>query len=142
MKAVHEMRVVVDTNVIAYYLLKTEPFFDETQRFWHEIREPIAPSSWSAEFANAVWVITRAEVLDVADALERLRLAALLGIRGVDATTLCAGALSRALAANHPVYDTLFVELAARESVPLATFDRKILSLFPAFAVRPNELVP
>ena len=35
---------------------------------------------------------------------------------------------------------TLFVELAVRESVPLATFDQKLLTLFPDIAVRPSEL--
>ena len=28
------MTAVVDTNVIAYYLLGTEPFLDEVRQFW------------------------------------------------------------------------------------------------------------
>ena len=38
------------------------------------------------------------------------------------------------------VYDTLFVELAGRERLPLATFDRRILSAFPGIAKRPGDL--
>jgi predicted nucleic acid-binding protein len=39
------------------------------------------------------------------------------------------------------VYDTLFVELASRERLPLATFDGRVLSAFPEIAKRPGELV-
>ena len=38
------MRAVVDTNVVAYFLLGTEPFVDEVRQFWHAVREPIAPA--------------------------------------------------------------------------------------------------
>ncbi len=135
------MKVVVDTNVVAYYLLKTEPFHEEARDFWHAIRQPMAPAFWAAEFANTVWVVTRAGAIGPADALERLRLAGLLGIESVDVTTLWAGAVSRAIDAGHPAYDTLFVELAHRESAPLATFDKKVLDRFPDVAHRPAQLV-
>jgi predicted nucleic acid-binding protein len=35
------------------------------------------------------------------------------------------------------VYDTLFVELAARKKLPLATFDAALLKAFPDIAARP-----
>lgn len=37
-------------------------------------------------------------------------------------------------------YDTLFVKLAAREALPLATFDEPLLRTFPAVAKRPRAL--
>lgn len=40
------MRVVVDTNVVVYYLLGTEPFVEEVRDFWSAVTEPIAPASW------------------------------------------------------------------------------------------------
>jgi predicted nucleic acid-binding protein len=40
------------------------------------------------------------------------------------------------------VYDTLFVELARRENLPLATFDAKVIAAFPDVAVRPKVLAP
>jgi len=135
------VRVVVDTNVIAYFLLKTEPYYEEARDLWHALEEPLAPSLWAAELANAVWGVTRAGVLEPAEALQRLHLAARLGIEDVDIQQLWAGALSRALAASHPVYDTLFVELAERESLPLATFDQRLLQLFPKVAKRPQDLI-
>jgi hypothetical protein len=39
------------------------------------------------------------------------------------------------------VYDTLFVELAVREEMPLATFDAAVLKAFPDIAVRPSAVV-
>jgi predicted nucleic acid-binding protein len=38
------------------------------------------------------------------------------------------------------VYDTLFIELADRERLTLATFDRKLIQAFPALAKRPREI--
>jgi predicted nucleic acid-binding protein len=134
------VKVVVDTNVVAYYLLKTEPFFDEVRAFWRRVTEPMAPASWQVELANALWVTTRSGIIDAAGALERLRLASRLGMTSVDATLLWAGAVSRSLTADHPVYDTLFVELAARENVPLATYDKRLLATFDRVARRPDEL--
>jgi hypothetical protein len=36
----------------------------------------------------------------------------------------------------------LFVELASRERLSLATFDSKVLAAFPDIAKRPGALVP
>jgi predicted nucleic acid-binding protein len=38
------------------------------------------------------------------------------------------------------VYDTLFVELAARARCPLLTFDKAVLRAFPDVARRPRDL--
>jgi predicted nucleic acid-binding protein len=43
---------------------------------------------------------------------------------------------------NIAVYDTLFVELAVREQLSLATFDRALLRAFPDIAVRPGAVTP
>ena len=45
------MIVVVDTNVVAYYLLGTEPFVDEVRQFWRAAEETWAPVHWEAELA-------------------------------------------------------------------------------------------
>jgi predicted nucleic acid-binding protein len=46
----------------------------------------------------------------------------------------------RAVRAGVPVYDTLFVELAARTNSPLVTFDKAVLRAFPDVARRPRDL--
>ena len=45
------------------------------------------------------------------------------------------------MCASIAAYDALFVELAVREALPLATFDRGILGAFPGVACRPGALV-
>ena len=135
------MNAVVDTNVIAYFVLGTEPFVDETREFMAVLDEAWAPTIWEAEFANAVWMATRHKILSIDDAVNRLSLALGLGIHVVPIHTLWQGALVRAHLSKVAVYDTLFVELAAREQLPLATFDSGLLKAFPEIAVRPGALV-
>ena len=132
------LRVIVDTNVVAYYLLATEPFVEEVRTFWHRPLELAAPALWEAEVSNVLWMAARKGVIDKRMALLQLGLAARLGIRSVPIRRLWRGALTRALNSNIAAYDTLFVELAVRERKPLVTFDAKLLSAFPAVAVRPH----
>jgi predicted nucleic acid-binding protein len=135
------MSCVVDTNVVAYYLLADADSAEESRAFWRSAAELLAPSSWEAELANVISMAVRAGRIAAAEGTIKLELAARLGIHSVAARALWQGALARALASDVPVYDTLFVELAAREDVPLVTFDRKLLAAYPAIARRPRDLL-
>jgi predicted nucleic acid-binding protein len=134
------VKAVVDTNVVAYFLLRTEPFVEECEHFWRKAEEPVAPASWEAELVNVLWMAIRKEVLDLPEALHRLDLASSLGVRSIAIGNLWHGALTRAHASGLAAHDTLFVELAERESLPLATFDEGIITAFPRIARRPREL--
>ena len=134
------MKAVVDTNVVAYLLLGTEAFVDETRTCFETITNPIAPAHWEAELTNVIWMAMRTGVLPAEEGPVRLGLARRLGIESVATATLCQGALLRAVTAGVPAYDTLFVELAARTDCPLVTFDRVVLRAFPDIARRPREL--
>ena len=134
------LKAIVDTNVVAYYLLATEPFIEEVRAFWHRPLDLAAPTLWEAEMASVLWMAARTGVIEKRVALRRLGLAARLGIRSVPIRRLWRGALARALNSNVAAYDTLFVELAARERKPLVTFDVRLLSAFPDVAVRPSAL--
>ena len=136
------MKAVVDTHVLAYFLLGTRPFVDEASRFWHAIDGAFAPAVWEAELANVIWMAIRANVILAEEGRKRLGLAAKLGIQSVPNKTLWHGALERAIQSGAAVYDTLFVELASRENLPLATFDAKVLAAFPVVAVRPRAFAP
>jgi predicted nucleic acid-binding protein len=131
------VNAVVDTNVVAYYLLATEPFVDETRRFWRAVSQPMAPALWAAELANVIWMAIRTGVFDAAEGHRHLDLAARLRIRSVPIRPLWQTALARAVTTNIAVYDTLFVELAIRRRLPLVTFDAKILQAFPDTARQP-----
>lgn len=134
------MTVVVDTNVVAYYLLGTEPFLEEARQFWRTVEEVWAPVHWEAELANAVWMAVRTGVLSSDEGHQKLDLAARLAIHSVPNRSLWQPALTRAVNSGAAVYDTLFVELAAQRNLPLATFDRNILKKFPEIAKRPSSL--
>ncbi len=135
------MNAVVDTNVVAYYLLATEPFVDETRQFWRAVSQPWAPATWAAELANVIWMAIRTDVLAADEGHRRLDLAARLRIRSVSTRTLWQQALARAIATGVAVYDTLFVELALRRGLPLVTFDARLLKAFPDVACRPSTFV-
>jgi predicted nucleic acid-binding protein len=136
------VKAVVDTNVVAYLLLGTDRFVEEARGFMSALGEAWAPALWEAELANAIWMAVRHKVLPLEEAAKRLTLADGLGIHTVPNRTLWQGALVRAHEANVAVYDTLFVELAVREQLPLATFDGGVLKAFPSVAFRPGSLLP
>src|SRR5262249_35599903 len=100
------------------------------------------PMFWEAELAHVIWLNIRAAVITPEEGISRLDLASELGVRMVPTRDLWHGALARSVASGVAVYDTLFVELAAREALPLPTFDKKILAAFPKIARRPGALAP
>lgn len=134
------VKAVVDTNVVAYLLLGTPTFVDESRLCFERIDTPLAPAHWEAELANVVWMAVKAGVLSAVDAPARLGLSRRLGIESVATTTLSQGALLRAIESGIAVHDTLFVELAARSSCPMITFDKAVLKAFPEVAYRPRDL--
>ena len=136
------MNAVVDTNVVAYFVLGTDRFVEEARAFIEALDEAWAPAVWEAELANVLWMATRHNVLTIDEASKRLALADGLGIHAVPNRTLWQGALVRAHRSKIAVYDTLFVELAVRERLPLVTFDAALLKAFPDIALRPGALSP
>lgn len=134
------MNAVVDTNVIAYYLLGTQPFAEECQTFWNRINEAYSPALWQAEITNVLWMAVQRKVISAEESSQRLRLAAGLEIHSVPIRHLWRGALIRSIASGISAYDTLFVELSARRKLFLATFDNQLLQKFPDFARRPASL--
>lgn len=135
------MKAVIDTNVVAYLLLGTESFADESRACFERVETLLAPAHWEAELANVVWMAVRAGVLPAAEGPARLGLARRLGIESMATARLCQGALLRAIESGVSVYDTLFVELAMCTACSLLTFDKAVLKAFPAIARRPRDLV-
>lgn len=134
------VKAVIDTNVVAYFLLGTEGVAAEARRGLEAVATPLAPAHWEAELTNVIWMATRSGVLSPEEAPKRLGLARRLGIESVATTTLCQGALFRSVASGLAVYDTLFVELATRARCLLLTFDKAVLRACPDIARRPRDL--
>jgi predicted nucleic acid-binding protein len=89
------MKAVVDTNVLAYFLLGTRPFVEEASRFWRALDDALAPAVWETELANVIWMAIRADVFPANEGRNRLAFAAKLGIQSVPSKTLWQGALER-----------------------------------------------
>jgi len=134
------LRAVVDTNVIAYHVLQTERFAEECTRFWRAVEEPMAPASWEAELVNVLWLMARQNIVTLSGALHLLKVTESLGIRSIPVGELWHGALTRGYVSGITAYDALFVELAERESLPLATFDEAVIRAFPRVAMNPRKL--
>jgi predicted nucleic acid-binding protein len=64
-----------------------------------------------------------------------------LPIESVDVAELWRGAVTRAIAAAHPAYDTLFVELAIRLKTHVVSFDRPFQRKFPSIVRSPTDLL-
>ena len=101
----------------------------------------MAPAIWAAELTSVIWMAIWTYVLAADEGHRRLDLAARLRIRSVSIRVLWQPALARAIATDVAVYDSLFVELAARRRLPLVTFDASLLKAFPKIACRPSAFV-
>jgi len=132
------MNAVVDTNVVAYFLLGTEPYAEECRAFWRRSRQVWAPASWQAEIVSVLWMAFRTKVISADESARRLRLAAGLGIHSVPIRHIWRGALMRSIDSGISTYDSLFVELACRRHLPLVTFDRQLLRTYPSVAKHPS----
>jgi len=101
----------------------------------------LAPAHWKAELANVVWKAAVFHGLALERCREVFHLAESLPISSVDVAELWRGAVGRAVTARHPVYDTLFVELAVRERIPLASYDAALRRRFPDVVRTPAALL-
>lgn len=100
-----------------------------------------APAHWKAELANVVWKAVRLSRLAPERVDGVLSLAEALPITSVDVSELWRGAVARAIAAGHPAYDALFVELAVRLDTFVASYDGPLQRRFPVHVRRPGDLL-
>ena len=101
--------------------------------------ELFSPAHWKAEFAKVVWKAARLgraapETID-----EALNSAQGLPIVAVDVAELWRGALARAVSHDHSPYDALFVKLAVRLGMVVASYDQQLRARFQEHVKRPGE---
>ncbi len=131
------MKLVVDTDVVAAALLGEEGRGVAATAILQR-NKLLAPDHWRAELANVIWKAVITERLDENGASMALTLASLLPITNVPVELLWRGALGRAITHRHPVYDTLFVELAEREGTQVVSFDQALRRKFPGLVRTPD----
>jgi predicted nucleic acid-binding protein len=132
---------VLDTDVVAAAALAEPATGDEATRLLAGKWDFVAPSHWKAEFSNVVWKavqLRRVAANEIEAIIDR---AAALPIESVDVAELWRGAVTRAIAANHPAYDALFVELAIRLKTSVASYDGQLQRKFPSVVKKPGFLL-
>jgi predicted nucleic acid-binding protein len=104
-----------------------EPYAVAVLRFL-EIRTAIVPSVWPLEVANGLVIAERRGRLQPARTVELIAEIAKLGIEVDSHTSSQAWKETLMLARRYglSVYDAAYLELAIRESLPLATLDQAL----------------
>ena len=133
------MKAVIDTNVLAYYLLGVEPYCYETSKCFEMDIELITPESIKAELLNVMWLSVRNNAISVEQGIDKLNYTEVLINESVAITALWEEALVLAAESNHSPYDTLFIALAEREKTRLLSFDVRLQKAFPHTVVQPCD---
>jgi predicted nucleic acid-binding protein len=96
--------------------------------------ELAAPDLLLAECANVLWTKVRKKELTPEEVIERVQLLQSAPVELVPLESLVKEATRMALQLSHPVYDCIYLALAAHRDLPLVTADRGLVD-----AVRGNQ---
>lgn len=100
-----------------------------------EAERVFAPDLYVAELANALWKYSESDK-HRSSANELLDDGVNLPDEYVPSTELYREALSFSIRTHHPVYDSLYLILARRQSATLLTLDRRLAALAAAEGLR------
>ncbi len=118
--------VVIDASV-AIKLVITEADSERADRL--DGRRMLAPDLLWSECANILWKSVHRGIVSANEAELACEALLRLPFEIADAAALLPEALRRSITIGHPAYDCLYLELAAREGLPLITADRRLLRL-------------
>lgn len=125
--------IVVDTNVIAYYVIAGSQTPDAESVFTTDA-EWTVPRLWRSEMRNLLTIYLRRNEMTIEEAKASMQKAALT-VSGREYEIDSNRVLELAQASGCTAYDCEFVALAEKLSVPLVTSDKKLLAAFPDLAV-------
>lgn len=131
---------VVDASVAAAWFLPDEASTLTEAALDHTARADVwVPALWLIEIGNLLLTAQRRGRIDVVKRAELARWATGLNIR-VDREPVSIPTLDR-LAAQYALtaYDAVYLELALRRAMPLATLDSALLTAMAAAGVRPID---
>lgn len=132
---------VVDTMVFAYALLNEPQFREDSVNVLARVDQIHVPDSFKAEFCNVAWQWVTHNRLSINEALSALNKAESLIFSEAATGKLWQQALEIAVYSRHPAYDTLFITLAEQQKIPLITYDKKLLRLFPDITQTPVDFL-
>jgi len=120
--------IVVDTNVIAYFLLKG-PHTLEAEGVYKKDRDWIAPPLWRSEFRNVLILSIRQAILSLDEALSTMDRAERL-MMGHGYQKDSSQILRLAAGSGCSAHDCEFVALALELGVPMVSSDRMLIQRF------------
>lgn len=117
--------VVVDAS-IAFLWFANEPERWGAARLLETESALVAPDFMAVEVTNAWWKKLRRREMDMADVEQAVTNLLALGIAWTPAGALLRPAARLAVELGHPVYDCVYLALAASYSAALATADERL----------------
>lgn len=132
------MPFVIDNSIVVAGILGEDDALAEACLAHLANTSAVAPSIWPAEFANALWSAERRQRLTAAQASQALAIGLALGIAVEDAlppAQVFGAVHSLARLTQLSVYDALYLELAMRRGLPLATLDTALARAADAVGV-------
>ena len=117
--------IVVDAS-IAFLWFANEPDRWGAARLLEIESALLSPDLMVAEATNAWWKKLRRREMDPADVEQAVTNLLALGIEWTSSAQLVRPAARLAVELGHPVYDCLYLALAASHSAPLATADERL----------------
>ena len=131
------MTVVVDTNVVAALMLRTEQNPVVAHCFVRD-RDRRLPVLWHSEFLHVLLKYVRANLFSPSQ-VSALWERALEQLASHEHVVDGQQILALAIRFGCSTYDAEDVVLAKELNCPLLTFDRKLLQLFPDVALKPGS---
>ena len=131
--------IVVDTNIIAYLLIKGENT-ELVKKLLKLDPEWISPVLWRSEFRNVVSMYIRYKYFDVSEAQFIVNKAEELMKEG-EFQVQSRDVIELAAESGCSAYDCEYVALARDADVKLITTDRELLKAFPGIADHPQNVI-
>ncbi|HEY7365501.1 MAG TPA: type II toxin-antitoxin system VapC family toxin [Methylomirabilota bacterium] len=127
--------VVVDAS-IAFLWFANEPDRFGAEQLLAAESPLLAPDVMAVEATNAWWKKLRRREMELADVEQAVTNLLALGIAWTPSPALLRPAIRLAAELGHPVYDCVYLTLAAAHSAPLATADDRLRRAAERIGVR------
>ena len=127
--------IVVDTNIITYFYIKTD-LSEVVEKLYKKESDWVVPMLWRSEFRNVLTTLIRREFISLNDGIKILELSeALFAEKEYEINSV--QVLNLACASGCSAYDCEFVSLAENLNISLVTMDKQVLKAFPSLAISP-----
>jgi len=131
--------IVVDANIIAYFLLLTEKT-EVAEKIWAKDMGWYAPLLWRSEVRNILTNYIRHNLLTLEQAQVVVDKAHEL-MHEREHFVSSTRVLELAASSRCTAYDCEYVALAQQFGLSLVTFDRAIVQYFPSIAIPPQDFL-